>query len=110
MQSNDDLGFVSIHPDHSEASMRTDGGQSIALQVGKRDGVYRAYVYLFQHDQDASQEGTIDALAMRDETAEAAIRAVELAVADQWTEEQARAFRHTRMELLDWIAEIPDEE
>jgi hypothetical protein len=104
-RSNTALGYDRIH-EISEGVGDVAGTSLTAnLQVGKRGDTYRAYCYLWHHEQDASREGIRDSLMARGNTPQEAMSELLRRATDQWTESQARGVRRAIIEVQESLDE-----
>ncbi len=94
MKNNQELGFDTVAERYSstrgeyvpvaETSAAVSGftvrdtrrGNSVNLQVGRRKDTYRAYAYIWHHEQDISREGVLREICGRDSSAEQAINSM----------------------------------
>lgn len=104
MKSNRELGFVKIH-EISEGSGDVGGSLSANVSIGKRGEVYRAYCYIWHHEQDASREGVKGDLCARGESAEEVLAALRRVANDQFPNAWARGVRHAIMEVQESLDE-----
>ena len=104
MKSNKKLGFANVH-EISEGTGDCGGSLTAQVQVGRKNDVYRAYVYLYHHEQDASREGVKDELCARGASVAEAITELRRRVNDQWSTEDARGVRRAIMEVQESIDE-----
>ena len=104
VKSNDDVGFGRVH-EITNPSGDAGGSLTAHLQVGIGNGVYRAYAYLYHHEQDMSREGKTDSLCARATSATEAIAEVLRRADDHWTAEQTRGLRYAAMEIQESLDE-----
>jgi hypothetical protein len=109
MKSNQDLGFGAVHA-ISEGIGDAGGTLTAHLMVGRKGNVYRAYLYLWHHEQDASREGVRDALCARSASVAEVLTELRRRVNDQWTPERARGARRAIMEIQESLDEDGEQE
>jgi hypothetical protein len=110
MKTNSSLGFAPLYDDNYPGGdgeyTWIDAGDSLTLDafIGKREGTYRVYAYLWHSDHDASREGKRGECCGRGDTPDQAMAAFRHnALAIGW---DARPVDEALLEMAEEIAEL----
>lgn len=104
MKDNRSLGFETIHR-ISEGTGSVARLVSANVIVGRRGDTYRAYAYIWQHDQDASREGVIDSLCARADSAEEAMEEIVRRAVSHWSSARVAATKQAVLEVQESLDE-----